>query len=199
MQHWNSFSTLYTPFQSYFLPVNHILLVRVGKTGQYWWVIVYNSLCTHDVHQYKSFFILCYLKLNPYHRVTFKCSLREVSKEVNMWNPAFSRKGSKKNLRIQYHTLTWPRNHRYFGGLHRFQQQAGCPGMQRGDVWEQVKWPEGEEKRTCGEDNASITLHTELPGNHIVKTRRKSHIALESSSCRQLREEDYGSTFISFS
>lgn len=82
MQHWNSFSTLYTPFQSYFLPVNHILLVRVGKTGQYWWVIVYNSLRTHDLHQYKSFFILCYLKLNPYHSVLFKRSLMEESKEV---------------------------------------------------------------------------------------------------------------------
>lgn len=88
MQHWNSFSTLYTPFQSYFLPVNHILLVRVGKSGQYWWVIVYNSLRTHDLHQYKSFFIRGFLKLDPNHRVPFERSLMEVPKEVNMWNPA---------------------------------------------------------------------------------------------------------------
>lgn len=85
MQHWNSFSTLYTPFQSYFLPVNHILLVRVGKSGQYWWIIVYNSLRTHDLHQYKSFFLRGFLRLNPNHKVPFERSLMEVSKEVNMW------------------------------------------------------------------------------------------------------------------
>lgn len=88
MQHWNSFSTLYTPFQSYFLPVNHILLVRVGKSGQYWWVIVYNSLRTRDLYQYKSFFTRGFLKLDLNHRVPFERSLTEVSKEVNMWNPA---------------------------------------------------------------------------------------------------------------
>lgn len=52
MQHWNSFSTLYTPFQSYFLLVSHVLLVRVSKTARYWWVIVYNSLfaCVNTHH-----------------------------------------------------------------------------------------------------------------------------------------------------
>lgn len=55
MQHWNSFSTLYTPFQSYFLLVSHILLVRVSRTGQYWWVIVYNSLSARvNTHCYSS-------------------------------------------------------------------------------------------------------------------------------------------------
>ena len=71
MRHWNSFSTLYTPFQSYFLPVNHMMLARLGKTGQYWWVIVYNSHRTYDLHQHKSFCFLCYLRLNPYHGVAF--------------------------------------------------------------------------------------------------------------------------------
>lgn len=55
MQHWNSFSTLYTPFQSYFLLVSHILLVRVSKTARYWWVIVYNSLFVHvNTHRFSS-------------------------------------------------------------------------------------------------------------------------------------------------
>ena len=126
MQHWNSFSTLYTPFQSYFLPVNHILLVRVGKTGQYWWVIVYNSLRTHDLHQYKSFFILCYLRLNPYHRVAFERSLIEVSKEVNMWNPVLFTRGKQTNPHIWYLTLRWHRGEDISG----LSAQLGNPGSQ---------------------------------------------------------------------
>lgn len=122
MQHWNSFSTLYTPFQSYFLPVNHILLVRVGKTGQYWWVIVYNSLRTHDLHQYKSFFILCYLELNPHHRVRFKRSLMEVSTEVDTRNAELFTKGNK-------HTCSYSITHAHkfmlSRSLHRFKWQLG--------------------------------------------------------------------------
>lgn len=126
MQHWNSFSTLYTPFQSYFLPVNHILSVRVGKTGQYWWVIVYNSLRTHDLHQYKSFFfILCFLNLNPHHGVPFKRSLMEVPKEVNMWNPALFRSWCK-----QKHTwsiVKMAQRRMAAGDFYRFKLQLGKP------------------------------------------------------------------------
>lgn len=129
MQHWNSFSTLYTPFQSYFLPVNHILLVRVGKTGQYWWVIVHNSLRTHDLHQYKSFFIQRYLKLNPYHRVAFERSLMEVSKEVNTWNPPlFQKEGANKPAHIAPHSKM-ERRRRYFECLFRFKLELGNPDV----------------------------------------------------------------------
>lgn len=156
MQHWNSFSTLYTPFQSYFLPVNHILLVRVGRTGQYWWVIVYNSLRTHDVHQYKSFFILCSVKLNPYHRDAFKHSLMEVSREINMWNPALFQKRKQTNLHTQQTRaeilLFMTGEGRYFWSLYRSKPQLGNLGTW---VWEQVKWPAGLE----GAQHLCLSVH----------------------------------------
>lgn len=198
MQHWNSFSTLYTPFQSYFLPVNHILLVRVGKTGQYWWVIVYNSLRTHDLHQYKSFFILCFLKLNPCRRVTFKRSLMEVPKEVNMWNPGLFRQACKQ-------TRTW-RNVRWDGrGVEM--SRLGHLGVSVDLNCVLLLWQEAT--RACGvarasrsprSERATVTLEImqqrETRGG---KKKKKNHTALQSFSCRQLREEDYGPTFISFS
>lgn len=151
MQHWNSFSTLYTPFQSYFLPVNHILLVRVGKTGQYWWVIVYNSLRTHDLHQYKSFFILCFLKLNPYRRVPFKRSLMEVSKEVNMWNPGLFRRGCKQTRTLRWQRGKWVQEVSL--GFYRFKLQLGRNVLLYRDrgAEEHVKWPKPQENLTLRE------------------------------------------------
>lgn len=62
MWHSNSFfRLLYSPFQSYFLLVNEILLVGVGRAAQFCWVIARNFLSTSDLHLIFFPLILCYL------------------------------------------------------------------------------------------------------------------------------------------